>query len=130
MASNRFTANYEPVSGHIDVKVNFLKAADAGLYVCMAENPYGSDETFTQIQILDSSNVDTKPQTSNPNAFNSLDKPYEGSPCNDDVRYQPPVVIIPLQDTLVTEEKPVVISCKIVGNPKPKVFAKRDIYIA
>ena len=122
MASNRFTTNYEPVSGNIDVKINFLKENDAGLYVCKAENPYGSDETFTQIQILDSSNVDTNPQTGNPEAFRAFDKPYESSPDKDPINFQPPVVIIPLHDILVTEEKPVTISCKIIGNPKPKVF--------
>ena len=125
MASSRFTTNYEPKNGNIDVEFSFVKPLDAGVYVCKAENMYGSDETFVEIKILPVANVDETPQTINPNVFDKFDLPLSqqvaplGSATGE---LQPPVVIIPLNDKLITEEAPCLLSCKIIGNPKPKVF--------
>jgi hypothetical protein len=130
MASTRFTTNYEPYTGDIDVFVNFVKRLDKGRYKCRAENKYGHDETFTSILIIDVPNVDETPQTQNPDVFKSFELPYplNASPQNNDddnvdakLNLSPPVVIIPLQDAKILEEQPLVLTCKIIGNPKPKV---------
>ena len=127
LASTRFTTNYEPTTGDIDVIINFVKRVDTGDYKCVAENIHGADVTFTSIKIIDVPGVDDTPQTANPNAFQSLDLPALNGPVSDwqavddELNVQPPVVIIPLTDTLVVEEEPLVLSCKIIGNPKPKV---------
>ena len=122
MASNRFTTIYDPVSGNIDVNINFVKPVDEGVYTCKAENIYGEDKTFVDIEILDVPNVDETPQTNNPNAFSLLDmshlKPVTENPAD---QLLAPKVIIPLADTKIYEEKPVLLTCKIIGNPKPKV---------
>ena len=123
MASTRFTTNYEPNTGEIDVFFNFVKFIDTGLYKCRAENTYGCDETFMNMLIVDIPGIDERSQTQNPNAFKILNYPF-GAPSSrpeQAVDLQPPVVIVPLQDTKVFEEQPSFLSCKIIGNPKPKV---------
>lgn len=126
-ASSRFTAQYDPVSGNIDVTFNYVKPCDTGVYVCTAENAFGVDETFSDLAIVPVPDVDERPQTHNPNAFNVLDMPqlYAGYRPKDDEQLQPPVVVVPLVDMKVLEEQPTLLSCKIVGRPQPKVFAAR-----
>jgi hypothetical protein len=123
MASTRFTTDYEPITGDIKVNVNFVKLMDTGSYRCIAENIYGTDETFMNIVILDVPNIDETPQTANPNLFKSLDTVPNYEPANYDKgkQLQPPIVIIPLKDLIVAEEKPITLMCKIIGEPKPKV---------
>ena len=125
MASTRFTTEHEPNTGDIDVFFDFVKHGDTGLYTCKAENPYGSDETHSTLFIIDVPSIDERPQTGNPDAFKNLDLPV-APPVMPDVDdkfdLQPPIVIIPLTDKLIREEVPVELSCKIIGNPKPKVL--------
>lgn len=128
MASTRFTTNYEPNTGDCDVSFNFVKFVDTGVYKCRAENIHGYDETFLNMLVIDVPNIDDRPQTQNPNAFKNLDTPSMGPAAqtgvynpDDSQPLQPPVVIIPLTDTKITEEQPTQLTCKIIGNPKPKV---------
>jgi len=123
MASTRFTTEYEPNTGDIDVFFDFVKHGDTALYKCKAENQYGSDETQSILFIIDVPNIDERPQTGNPDAFKNLDAPVAAVMPDMDEKYdlQPPIVIIPLTDKLIREEVPVELSCKIIGNPKPKV---------
>ena len=89
--------------------------------------------TFASIKIVNVPNVDETPQTTNPNAFKNLDLPpltnLPDSNLDDVLDPQAPIVIIPLTDSLVYEEEPLLLSCKIVGNPKPKVFKQFDYQI-
>ena len=123
MASSRLTAEYDPVSGDIDLNIKYVKPCDSGVYVCTAENTYGSDETFAALAITPVPNVDERPQTSNPNIFNVLDMPLlAGFEPNDSVpNSQPPAVIIPLGDLGVAEGHAALLSCRIAGKPQPKV---------
>lgn len=124
MASTRFTVEYEPKTGEIDVFYDFVKPFDTAIYKCKAENQYGFDETETTLFIIDGPNVDERPLTGNPDAFKNLDTPVV--PVTPDVdeslELQPPIVIIPLVDKLIKEEVPVELMCKIIGKPKPKVY--------
>ncbi len=127
MASTRFTTEYEPNTGEIDVFIIFVKFVDTGVYKCRAENIYGYDETFMSMIVLDIPSVDDRPQTQNPNAFANLDLPnlptgmVPSASQDDALNLQPPVVIVPLTDTRIVEERPTFLSCKIIGNPRPKV---------
>jgi hypothetical protein len=123
MASTRFTTEYEPNTGDIDVFINFVKNGDTGRYKCKAENMYGSDETNSTLFIIDVPNIDERPQTQNPDAFKNLDAPMQHimPDLDENLELQPPLVIIPLNDKLIREELPVELLCKIIGNPKPKV---------
>lgn len=123
MASTRFNLIYEPNTGDIQITIEFVKAIDAGFYKCIAENEYGSDETYMTIVIVDVPGVDDRPQTINPDAFKKLDD-LEHLPvqiAEDIINPEPPIVIIPLTDLIIVEEKPISLTCKIYGNPKPKV---------
>ena len=129
MASTRFTTNYEPFTGDIEVIIEFTKEIDKAFYQCRAENCYGSDETFMSIIVIDIPSVDETPQTAHPDSYKTLDLP--SAPLNEpnsgvydpenDKAPEPPVVIIPLEDTRITELQPITLTCKIYGNPKPKV---------
>jgi hypothetical protein len=123
MPSTRFTVIHEPTTGDIDVLFDFVKHVDTGLYKCKAENIYGSDETHSTLLIIDVPSIDERPQTGNPDRFKNLDAPVVAQMPDLDDSYdlQPPIVIIPLTDKLIREEVPVELSCKIIGNPKPKV---------
>ena len=129
MESTRFTVIHEPTTGDIDVLFDFVKHVDTGLYSCKAENIYGSDETYSTLLIIDVPNIDERPQTGNPDMFKNLDVPVVAQMPDLDDKYdlQPPIVIIPLTDKLIREEVPVELSCKIIGNPKPKVLVDKFI---
>lgn len=125
MASTRFTVEYEPKTGDIDVFYDFVRPTDTGLYKCKAENQYGSDETDTNFFIIDGPNIDDRPQTGNPEVFRSLDEPLAVPVAiepEEEFELQPPIVVIPLTDKLIKESAPVELMCKIIGYPKPKVF--------
>ncbi len=131
MASTRFTTEYEPNTGDIDVFINFVKFVDTGVYKCRAENIHGYDETFMNMCVLDIPSVDERPQTQNPNVFASLDLPnvplsgmQPSASQEEALNVQPPIVIVPLSDTRIVEERPTFLSCKIIGNPRPKVEDK------
>ena len=127
MPSTRFTVIHEPTTGDIDVLFDFVKHVDTGLYKCKAENIYGSDETHSTLLIIDVPSIDERPQTGNPDRFKNLDAPVVAQMPDLDDSYdlQPPIVIIPLTDKLIREEVPVELSCKIIGNPKPKVLIEK-----
>jgi len=122
MASNRVTTSHDVTSGDVNVHFDFVKSLDAGIYVCKAENAYGSDETFSEMQIVSEKGVDERPQTGNPGVFSLLDIPQLPSDGIEEiVRGMKPEVIVPLKNIRVVEEKPVFMDCKIIGWPKPKV---------
>jgi hypothetical protein len=125
MASTRFTVEYEPVTGDIDVFFNYVKNMDTGPYKCRADNIYGFDVTEATFFIIDGPNIDERPQTVNPEKYDKLDKPTAQPEPNleNALELQPPIVIIPLKDTKIVEETPVELLAKIIGNPKPKVFS-------
>ena len=123
MASNRFTVEYEPKTGDIDVIFDNLKPIDTGIYKCRAVNEYGFDVTESILFVIDGPNIDERPQTVNPDKYKTLDAPVAPvmPDLDDKLELQPPIVIIPLTDKVITEAVPVELMCKIIGNPKPKV---------
>jgi hypothetical protein len=40
----------------------------------------------------------------------------------DQINFQPPIVIIPLTDSMLVEGRPLILLCKIIGKPIPKVY--------
>ena len=92
--------------------------------MCLAENKAGKDQTFCSIFVKEMPNVDITPLV-NPEAFKYLDNPVKLPPRKDldeDTGVpEPPRVVIPLKDMTLKEGDPVLLVCKIVGNPKPKV---------
>jgi hypothetical protein len=127
MASTRFTVDYEPITGEIDVFFNYVKNVDTGPYKCKAENIYGSDVTEATLFIIDGPNIDERPQTVNPDKYNKLDKPIAPTDIDDDLRAKenliPPRVKVPLSNVRLNEGDTVFLSCKIdAGYPRAKVI--------
>lgn len=129
MDATRFTVNYVPYTGDIEILVDFVKDIDNGKYECKAVNMYGDDETFMKLIVTDVPGIDRTPHTSHPETYKTLD--YPEAPIFDptygiydpdkEKEVQPPKVVIPLEDTEINELQPLVLTCKIIGNPKPKV---------
>jgi hypothetical protein len=133
MASTRFTAEYEPNAGDVNVFINFVKFVDTGVYKCRAENVHGYDETFMNMCVVDMPSVDERPQTQNPGVFASFDMPLGGPHASGQVpspslqealNPQPPLVVVPLTDAIIMEERPTFLACKIIGSPRPKVACR------
>jgi hypothetical protein len=129
LASNRFTINYEPNTGDIEININFVKPIDTGLYKCKATNIYGEDETRGNMFILNVPNIDERPQTLNPDAFKNLELPFIGPKIEDinDEKYikegKPPKFIINLPNNVkVRDGEKYQTLCKVSGYPYPKVF--------
>lgn len=96
---------------------------DLGNYIVLAENEAGRDQTFCTVFIQQMPNVDNTPMV-NPEAFKYLENPPVRKPHQVDEEnenLQPPQVIVPLQDLQLKEGEPVLLVCKIIGKPKPKV---------
>ena len=79
MISSRFTTNYEPVTGDIEMNVEFVRPFDEGTYLCKAENIYGFDDTKSVIEIINVPNIDQNPQTLNPEKYKNLEQPFSFS---------------------------------------------------
>jgi hypothetical protein len=129
MASTRFTVEYEPITGDIDVFFNYVKNVDTGSYKCKAENIYGSDVTEGTFFIIDGPNIDEQPQTVDPQKYDKLDKPVAPAETNEDLKAKehliPPKVIVPLSDVRLSEGETVFLSCKIdAGYPRAKVITQ------
>ena len=130
--STRFTTVYDPYTGDIEVNVDFVKGIDTGFYILKAENPYGSDVTFMNLNVLDVPGIDYTPVTGHPDSYRHLDLPPVPSNVFDSAtpdydpensqEIEPPKVVIPLEDTQISEMQPVILTCKITGKPSPKVF--------
>lgn len=96
---------------------------DLGNYTAVAENPAGKDQTFCSVFVKLMPNIDDTPLV-NPDAFRYLDHPHIHKPRDTDEieNVEPPKVVVPLQDLQLKEGEPIILMCKITGNPKPKVI--------
>ena len=96
---------------------------DLGNYTAVAENPAGKDQTFCSVFVKLMPSIDDTPMV-NPDAFKYLDHPHVHKPRDMDEleNVEPPRVVVPLQDLQLKEGEPIILMCKITGNPKPKVF--------
>lgn len=123
-ASTRYTTDYDLNTNVVTLKIADAQMNDLGIYVVLAENEAGRDQTYCTVHIQQIPNIDQTPMV-NPEAFRFLEnppmrKPIETDDENDNL--QPPRVIVPLQDLQLKEGEPVFFICKIDGKPKPKVF--------
>ena len=124
LSSSRFNTRHEPVTGDVDVDVHFVKKMDDGYYICKAENPLGTDETFTRINILDVPNIDETPFV-DPHSFDFLNKPDSKRPfekADDPAKHKPPkfVILLP-KDVNVNDGAKANLKCKVEGYPLPEV---------
>ena len=121
-AATRYTLHHELPTDVVSLRIDNVQMNDLGTYQVIADNPAGRDHTVGSLFVQQMPGVDRTPIV-NPDAFRYLDqhpgvkerKPSLGEPG------EPPRVIVPLQDIGVKESEPVLLMCKIIGNPKPKV---------
>ncbi len=130
-AATRYTVNYDLSSNVATLKIDNAQMNDLGTYVVLAENEAGRDQTFCSVFVQDTPGIDQRPLV-DPDAFKYLENPLNrNAPAKDDSNenLQPPVVIVPLKDIQLKEGEPVLLMCKIEGNPKPKVNTSALILI-
>jgi predicted DNA-binding antitoxin AbrB/MazE fold protein len=123
-AASRYTTTYDLNSNVATLKIDNAQMNDLGTYIALAENPAGRDQTICSLFVQEIPGIDQRPLV-NPDAFKYLENPQNryAAPDKEDEggAAQPPVVIVPLQDLTLKEGEPVLLICKIEGNPKPKV---------
>ncbi|XP_044588361.1 titin homolog isoform X4 [Cotesia glomerata] len=101
--------------GSVELDLAHVTPRDAGLYCCTATNEVGQAETTTRVTVLD--NDDIKSSDINQSAADeSLDIPYS----------KEPVFVTKPLSTEAFEGDTVIISCEVVGDPKPEVIWLRD----
>lgn len=129
-AANRYTTDYDLSTNVVTLKIDNAQMNDLGTYIVLAENEAGRDQTFCSLFVQQMPGIDQRPLV-NPEAFKYLDNPpnRKSGPSKDEEELlQPPVVIVPLQDLQLKEGEPVLLVCRIEGNPKPKVRIVFFIY--
>jgi hypothetical protein len=103
---------------------------DTGNYVCKAENPYGSDQTVSDMVIIPSPNIDERSYR-RPNYvddINKLQKPLKSHPDSAEPMGvsefgKPPKFIIPLPHECKLDEGDALhVTAKVEGYPLPKVY--------
>ncbi len=121
-ASNRYETDHNLINDIGSLKISNVQKNDAGSYLVVAENKVGKDQTCCQLFINNSPNIDQTPYV-NPESFRYLeaDNKQNPKPDEDDHKYRPPVVIVPLFDVKIKEGDIIIFDCKIDGYPKPKV---------
>lgn len=107
------------------LKINSSLKNDFGNYTVFAENKAGKAQTSCKLFITLQPNVDETPLV-NPDAFKQLNAPPmpyidDDQDKNKKENYLPPRVIVPLSDVRIKEGENILMICKIVGQPKPKV---------
>lgn len=107
------------------MKISSALKNDIGNYSVLAENKAGKDQTLCRLFITLQPNVDETPLV-NPDAFKLLNAPPtpyvdDDQDKNKKENYLPPRVIVPLSDVRLKEGENILMICKIVGQPKPKV---------
>lgn len=117
--------DYNPGTCLATLKINGALKNDLGTYKVVAENKAGRDETACKLFVTLQPNVDETPLV-NPDAFRQLDAPHHAPVKSDDEdrqkeNLQPPRVVVPLSDVRLKEGDNILMVCKIVGQPKPKV---------
>ena len=93
---------------------------DVGLYVAIAENIVGRDQTNCNAYVNQMPNIDRTPMV-NHYAFRYLEQQTDKNKRPEIENVQPPKVIIPLSNVKLEEGQSVLLACKIEGIPRPKV---------
>jgi hypothetical protein len=123
-AANRYTTNYDLSTNVVTLKIDNSQMNDVGSYLAYAENVAGKDQTQCSLFVKEMPSIDQTPMV-NPDAFRYLEYPKSitrPSETDDDYEnLQPPKVIVPLQDLQLNEGEAVLLMCKIIGKPNPKV---------
>jgi hypothetical protein len=133
--SSRFSTTYEPITGDIEMDMIFVRPFDAGVYQCKARNKYGSDETVSNIEIVNVPNIDEKPQTMNPDAYKNLEQPFNEPYKPEEKKEEkgkPPKFIIHMPaEVKLHDGVRFKTRCKIEGYPLPKVclICSKELYL-
>lgn len=121
-ASTRFTIDFDFSTGVVSLRINDAQMNDIGIYIALAENEVGSDQTQCEVTIQQMPNIDSTPMV-NPEAFKYLEHPTYTRPKSLDEldNLSPPKVIVPLSNVKLEEGQTVILACKIEGYPRPKL---------
>ncbi len=122
-ASSRVTPNYDLNTNVATLKIDNAQMQDIGNYMIIGSNEAGQDRTECRVFVDEGPSVDETPNV-DPNAFRFLEHPSseksERAPDNDE-QMTPPKVIVPLSNVKMDEGRNIILACKVIGSPKPKV---------
>jgi hypothetical protein len=127
MISSRLTTNYEPITGDIEMNIDFVRPFDEGTYLCKAENKYGMDQTMSKIEIVNVPDIDENPQTLHPDKYKNLEQPFNLQPIEEKEqdKGKPPKFIIHLPaEVKLHDGVKFKTRCKVEGYPLPRVNLK------
>ena len=123
-ASNRFTPNYDLRTNIATLKVDEAHLSDIGKYRVLAENVAGKDQTEAETFVLNTANIDEKPNI-DPEKFINLERVPDSTPYDkpeDADKGKPPKFIIHLPiEYKIQIGKKLHLKCKVEGYPYPKV---------
>lgn len=97
--------------------------SDIGTYKVVAENPVGKADTDCETFVLNTANIDEKPNV-DPEKFKYLEKVPDKTPydLDDKGKGKPPKFIIHLpNEHVILNGKKLHLKCKVEGYPYPKV---------
>ena len=89
---------------------------DQGVYTVRATNPAGKDETSAKLTVRPATTA-----AQQPNQLGPLEVKAPPPTKEDMQQVQPPKVVVPLENTEVTEGSPVLLKATIAGKPVPTV---------
>ncbi|RNA22005.1 titin isoform X1 [Brachionus plicatilis] len=121
-ASTRVTIDFDFSTGVVSLRISDAQMNDIGIFIALAENEAGSDQTQCEVTIQSMPNIDSTPMV-NPEAFKYLEQPSYARPKSVDEldELSPPKVIVPLSNVKLQEGQTVILACKIEGYPRPKL---------
>jgi hypothetical protein len=130
--SQRHLTHVEDSKKLCALKIRNAKKDDSGVYSVVVENPYGSDDSSTQVvvvtpqeqrSIIPSTSVPTPIAQIPSTPTTAIKKPSQSNEQqHKPLKYQAPHVVEHVNpEQTVTEGKPVVLSCIIEGTPIPQI---------
>jgi len=115
--SNRLRSRYDAPTQQILLQIDNVRPEDAGQYTVLAKNPVGQDQTGAKLTIAPQkpTEEDQKPLNIVPGVDVQPSKEAPGAK-------RAPKVVVPLKDTVIEEQMPVILSSTIdAGAPMATV---------
>lgn len=115
--SQRHTTHFDEMKKVCSLKIKNAKHDDAGVYTLAIENPYGADQSSSQVVVLKP--VEDRPRFQSQSAPSPVVRQPEEQ---QQFPMGPPRILKHLQpETNLNEGQTVVLSCMIDGSPIPNV---------
>mgnify|MGYP002384226983 CR=1 FL=1 len=113
----RLRTRYNPDTNQVLLQIDNVRPEDAGQYTVVATNPAGQDQTSGNVTV-----APEKPTEENKKPLNIVPGVDIQPPAETPGAKRPPKVLVPLKDTVIEEEMPIILSSTIdAGSPMSTV---------